>query len=65
MPPLDDAGTCPPGTHWGQCSYGGSGDGCVQDPCTPPPPFCAPASDPQYQYCAPDNSPRDCYELCA
>ena len=67
-PPLDDAGTCPPGTHWGQCNYPGPGgpEGCVMDPCTPPPPYCAPVNDPQ-NYCTPmyQNQPRDCYEMCA
>ena len=63
-PFLDDAGTCPPGdTPSTQC-YGPNGltSGCQPPPCTPPPPYCAPANQ-----CMPNGpgTTRDCYEMCA
>jgi len=65
--PFEDGGTCPAGyTPSTQCYGLGTGtSGCMPPPCTPPPPYCAPASS--GQFCSPYNQsqPRDCYETCA
>jgi len=37
--PKPEGGTCPAGTTPG--CQAGSDDGCREDPCTPPPPYCA------------------------
>ena len=41
---VPDGGACPPGTTFEPtCGFGAPG--CRPDPCTPPPPFCAPSGD--------------------
>ncbi len=62
--PFDDGGTCPAGyTPSNQCWGQQTGtSGCQPAPCTPPPPYCAPA--PPSFGCDLQSGSRDCYEAC-
>jgi hypothetical protein len=61
--PMPDSGMCPVGTHAEYCRSL-SAQGCVDDPCKPPPPYCE-----KWQYCAigyPKQQGRDihCGDWC-
>lgn len=60
--PFEDAGVCPAGYQ--PSNYcNGYQYGCAPPPCTPPPPYCTPASS-GCPYSG-MSSGRDCYEECA
>jgi len=62
----DGSGTCPAGTTKATSSecenFDPSTAPCLPDPCTPPPPYCAPKGAPE---CAGSTDPENCYEACA
>jgi hypothetical protein len=39
--PVLDGSSCPIGTHYESTCGNLNGPGCLNDPCTPPPPYCA------------------------
>jgi hypothetical protein len=59
-----DGGPCPAGFHAGTCPFGGQ-DGCVQDACKPPPPYCVDHADKAPVGCQKERGSRHLVCLCA